>query len=114
MAKQLADPLAGITSKTTKEELIERLRSLATRVRKEDRQEKARLQVIEDRLKAKGRQRDEDLLQVIGVATGEEWTEAIEFLEEFEDEGLLPTALARFLVGGRTLMGLIENGNGGA
>lgn len=106
--KGAKDPLEGITAKTTKEELMNRLRTLATRVRKDDRAQVATLQAIEDRLRAKGTANDYDLRQVIGVATPDEWKEAVEFLEEFEDDNLLPVALARFLAGGRTLLGLME------
>lgn len=102
------DPLEGVTPKTTKDELVDRLRKAATALRKGDRQRKATLQEIEDRLRAKAAGGDNaDLMQVVGVASAAEWADAIEFLEEFEDDGLLPVALERFLVGGRTLLGLI-------
>lgn len=96
------DPLEGVKSSTTKEELMNRLRRAATELRKGDRAQKAKLSEIEARLREKGLHRPEELRQVICSATDAEWKDAIEFLEEFDD--LLPVALSRLLIGGRVLM----------
>lgn len=85
---------------------MERLRKAAAALRRQDRTTKARLQEIEDRLRAKGAVQTEDLKQVIVSATEAEWNESIEFLEEFEE--LLPVGLKRLVVGGRVLLGQIE------
>lgn len=106
----LYDPMEGVTTKTTKEELMERLRKAAAALRKTDRSQKAVLQEIEDRLRAKGAINTADLRQVIVSATDQEWNESIEFLEEFED--ILPVPLKRLVIGGRVLLGQIAEGNG--
>lgn len=102
------DPMEGVNTKTPKEELMERLRKAAAALRKQDRTKKAKLAEIEQRLREKGAQRQERLVQVIASATPDEWKEAISFLEDFEAEGLLPVSLQRLAVGGRVLLGQIE------
>src|SRR5690349_2766038 len=102
MADPVFDPTYGITDTTSREELLERLRKAATALRVGDRQKKARLQEIEDRLRAKGAANGADQLRVIATGSEAEWTEAIEFLEEFDD--LLPPMLSRLVVGGRMLL----------
>lgn len=100
------DPMDGVTSKTTKEELMERLRKAGAAIRRGDRQRKAALQEVEDRIRAKGVQPQVELQQVIVTATEDEWKQAIEFLEEFDD--LLPIPLQRLVVGGHALQGQID------
>lgn len=88
---------------------MNRLRRAAAELRKSDRQRKATLQQIEDRLRAKsGAVAEIDLRQVIVSATEDEWKESIQFLEEFETEDLLPLSLQRLAIGGRTLFQQIE------
>jgi hypothetical protein len=103
------DPLEGVTPRTTKEDLMDRLRRAGTELRKSDRRRKAALQEVEERIKAKATNQPETLRQVIVSATESEWKESIEFLEEFEDpkDGttLLPTPLQRLVVGGHVLLG---------
>ena len=105
------DPMDGVTPKTTKEDLMDRLRRAAAELRKSDRRRKASLQEVEDRIRAKAADglAPEILCQVIVSATESEWKESIEFLEEFEDpkDGttLLPTPLQRLVVGGHVLLG---------
>lgn len=105
MARKTHDLLDGITDRSTKPELMERLRDGAALLRRSDRQRKARVQEIEDRIRAKGTVNTAVLQQVIVSASDEEWKEAIEFLEEFDD--LLPISLQRLVLGGRTLLGQI-------
>lgn len=101
------DPLEGVSTKTTKEELMNRLREAAAKLRIADRTQKAKLQEIEDRLRAKSAgTAPEALRQVIVSATTEEWVTSVEFLEEFGD--LLPPPLARLVIGGRVLLGQVE------
>jgi hypothetical protein len=103
------DPLEGVTPKTTKEELMGRLKDAAAAIRKGDRQHKADLQAVEDRIRAKyaGTAHEHEVLrQVIISATTEEWKESVEFLEEFTD--LLPVPLQRLVMGGRVLLGTHE------
>lgn len=105
---EIYDPMEGVTGKTTKEDLLERLRKASAALRRNDRQQKARLQEIEERLKAKGMTQPEELRQVICSATTEEWKQTIAFLEEFENEGLLPIPLQRLAIGGRVLLNQID------
>lgn len=103
MSTAAYDPMEGVSSKTTKEELMERLRKAGAALRRVDRAHKARLQEVEDRVRAKGAREPEMLKQVIVSATEDEWKESIEFLEEFDD--LLPVPLQRLVVGGHVLLG---------
>lgn len=102
------DILDGITAKTTKEELMGRLRQAATLLRRDDRDKKKTVAEIEARLRTKGQRTSAPLQQVIVSATDAEWKESVEFLEEFNEVGLLPTPLQRMVIGGRVLM---EHGN---
>lgn len=106
MTPTVNDPLEGVTTKTTKEELMSRLKDAGALLRRLDRSGKADLQAIEDRLRAKGTKPHDDLKQVIVSATEQEWKESVEFLEEFAD--LLPTPLQRLVIGGRVLLGQHE------
>lgn len=98
------DPTEGVTVTTTKDELKERLRKAAATIRGLDRKRAHDLQEIEDRLVAK-RENMTPLMQCVFNATEEEWEDALSFLEEFEVKALLPTALERLAIGGRTLLG---------
>jgi len=109
MAKTF-DPMEGVTGKTTKEELMDRLRRAGALIRSQDRKRKADLQEIEDRLVAKGENLT-PLMQCVFNATEQEWEDALAFLEEFEVKALLPTALERLAVGGRTLLGKHQDGD---
>lgn len=102
MVTKVWDPLDGVTAKTTKEDLMDRLRKAATALRRDDRTRKASLNEIEARLRAKGSYQGADLKQVICSGTEAEWKESIEFLEEFGD--LLPAGLQRLVTGGRVLL----------
>lgn len=107
MAKaKVYDPLDGVTTKSTKDELMERLRKAAAALRRQDRESKSQLQQIEDRIRAKGAVKPETLKQAIVSATEDEWVAAVEFLEEFDD--LLPTALQRLVIGGQVLLGRVQ------
>lgn len=106
MTSKPYDPMEGVTSKSTKEDLMERLRRAAAALRRADRSQKARLQEIEERLRAKGEVTQEHLKFVIVGATEPEWQDSIEFLEEFEE--MLPIALQRQVLGGRVLLGQHE------
>lgn len=96
------DILDGITAKTTKEELMSRLRSAATMLRKGDRAKQTKLAEIEERLRNMNQSSAIELRQVIVSAPDSDWDETIKFLEEFDD--LLPTPLQRILIGGRVLL----------
>lgn len=106
MAGTIYDPMEGVSTRSTKEDLMERLRKAGAALRRQDRSKKAALQEIEDRIRAKGVRTPESLKQVIVSATEDEWKESIEFLEEFDD--LLPVPLQRLVVGGHVLLGQHE------
>lgn len=109
--EDIYDPLEGVTTKTTKEDLMDRLRKAAAVIRRQDRKKKSRLQEVEERIRAKGSVQPELLIKVICSATEEEWQATVEFLEEFEgtaSDNLLPVGLQRLVQGGRVLLGQSE------
>lgn len=69
MATPLYDPTEGVTTKTTKDDMLDRLRKAKRVINGLDRQNKVRLQEIEDRIRAKGVPNEADLRQVIVSAT---------------------------------------------
>lgn len=101
------DPLDGVNTKTGKDELMERLRKASAWIRRHENGQKKQLAEVEERLRAKGQASGdpERLKQAIISSTEEEWTELIEFLEEFED--LAPILAQRIIIGGRMLLGQI-------
>jgi len=107
--------LEGITSKTTKEELTQRLRRAATLLRKGERAKATRLQEIEERLRANVQDApDYELRQVIVNGTLDEWREMEQFLSEFHEPDkptLLPTSLQRLLIGARVMLGDVSDGS---
>lgn len=108
MATKPFDPLEGVTTKTTKDELMEILRKTAALLRRGENQKKKRLAEIEDRITKKREAAGtttQELRQAIFSMSDPEWTETIEFLEEFED--LAPVGVQRLIVGGRVLLGQI-------
>lgn len=106
MTVKAYDPLEGVSAKTTKDDLMERLRRAAALLRREENQKKKRVAEIEDRLRAKyDGQTNEPLKSAIVSQTEAEWKELVEFLEEFED--LLPVGGLRIVQGGRVLLKLI-------
>ncbi len=109
MSTIATDPLEGISEKSTKSEMLRRMNELADLVRGHEKQRTGKLAEIEDRVRAKYKPGDvPELHNVILSATIEEWADAIDFLENFED--LLPTALARVRQGGRLLLGPKDDG----
>lgn len=104
MSSTAADPLEGITEKTTKVDMLKRLNELADKLRGYERKRTGRLAEIEDRVRAKYKPGElPELHNVIISATIDEWADVIDFLEQFED--LLPLALDRVRAGGRILLG---------
>lgn len=108
MATKPFDPLEGVNTKTTRTELMDKLRKTAALLRRQDNQKKKQLAEIEDRIRAKREASgatQEELRQSIFSMTDPEWVELIEFLEEFED--LAPIGARRLIAGGRVLLGQI-------
>lgn len=101
--KEPFDPLAGVTEKTKKEDLMARLRAAAAALKSRDRAAARDLASIEARLQERYKSQDrEPLLQALVSGTKAEWVEAVDFLGEWGDH--LPAALSRILVGGQTLL----------
>ena len=102
------DYLAGIDEKTTRSELIERLKKATEANRAETVERADRLVALEKEIRSKwSGMSTEPLLQIIVQGTEAELTEALEFMSDLED--VLPATLQRLLVGSRTLL---ANGNG--
>ena len=102
------DYLAGIDSKTTRAELIQRLTSATEELRGETVAKAARLQKMEEDIRKRwAGMSTEPLLRVIVQGTEGELTESLEFMTDLED--VLPATLQRLLAGCRTL--LESNGN---
>lgn len=103
MSSTHLDPLEGITEKSPKAKMLERLNELADRLRDHGRERTGRLAEIEARVRDKYKPGElPELHNIVFTATDDEMKEAIVFLEEFED--VLPTALARLRAGGRNLL----------
>jgi len=96
----MSNLLEGITPKTTKADLMDRLRKGARKLAGYEDERVGRMQEIEERVRATHKSPD-DLRQLIVLATNDEWKETLEFLNEFED--CLPSPLARFREGVRVL-----------
>lgn len=94
--------LEGITERTTKADMLKRLREGAKKLAGYEDQRVARMQEIEEKVRAS--LKPVTLKKVIITSTPEEWKDAAAFLEEFE--GYLPSALARIQEGAREAAGL--------
>lgn len=99
------DYLAGVTQKTSKAELIDRLEKATEVIREQHRNEASRLRQIEQRVRrtwAGRKWTGGDLMQVIVQGSEDELKEAVEFMADLED--VLPPTLQRLLIGARTLI----------
>lgn len=98
----MTDLLDGISEKTTKAVLLDRLRQAARKLAGFEDEKVGRLQEIEERVRAKYAGRDNNLKQIMVSSSVEEWKEAVDFLDNFDD--LLPPALARMNEGAKVLL----------
>lgn len=89
--------LEGITPKTTKSELMQRLRDAAKTIAAQEDEKVARMQEIEEKVRAS--LKPVELVTVMISSTQEEWSEAVDFLENFD--GYLPSSLARVREGAK-------------
>lgn len=99
------DPLAGITTKTTRPQLMERLKELAKRVQQtpDTASSTHSFDEVKKRVKAKGTPGVTTNYQtVIVLATDQEWGDTSNFLKEFD--GFLPAPLQRLLTGWEALV----------
>lgn len=107
MAKKTSPPgpqediLAGITEKSTKAELLSKLREAARRLAGREDDRIARMQELEERVRAKFAGNTPDLRSVTIMGTPEEYTEMVDFLENFED--IMPVAMHRILAGAKSV-----------
>jgi transcriptional/translational regulatory protein YebC/TACO1 len=94
--------------------MLKKLRELADLLHKRDTQladkqaalddeRLAKMQEIEERIRAAFQPRDINLRSVTLMSTEEEFTELIDFLENFED--IMPVAMHRLLLGARAATG---------
>ncbi len=98
----MTEVLEGVTAKTTKDELLKRLRSAARKLAGYEDERVKRMQEIEEKVRAS--LKPVTLKTVMCTSTPDEWRAAAEFLGEFE--GYLPSALARIQEGAREASGL--------
>jgi hypothetical protein len=89
--------LEGISQKTTKADLLDRLRKAAKAIAGYEDAAAKRMQEIEERVRAS--LKPVTLITVMCSSTPEEWKEAVDFLENFE--GYLPSSLARIREGAK-------------
>jgi hypothetical protein len=89
--------LEGISTKTTKADLLDRLRKAASKIAGYEDQDAKRMQEIEEKVRASIK--PVTLITVMCSSTPEEWAEAVDFLENFE--GFLPSSLARIREGAK-------------
>lgn len=89
--------LEGVTPKTTKADLMKRLRDAAKKIAGYEDQNAAKMQEIEERVRAS--LKPVELRTVMISSTPEEWGEAVDFLENFD--GYLPSSLARVREGAK-------------
>lgn len=89
--------LEGVTEKTTKADLLKRLRQAAKKLAGYEDERVARMQEIEEKVRAS--LKPVTLRTVMISSTPEEWQEAVDFLENFD--GFLPSWLARVREGAR-------------
>lgn len=93
----MTEVLEGITQKTTKAELMDRLRKAAKRLGVLEDENVKKMQEIEERVRATIK--PVTLITVMCSSTPEEWKEAVDFLENFD--GYLPSSLARIREGAK-------------
>lgn len=102
----IQDPVEGVTTRTTKDEMLGRLRqaskdllTLKSKLSKQETTRLDRLQEIEQRVQKKYASRPTTTVQnVIVSGTVEELTDTAEFLDEFGRE-ILPVMLQRLSIG---------------
>lgn len=92
------DPMDGITTRTKKEDLLERIKKLGDVLHGLRSERLTEIQQLEQRIRAKYKPNQfPQLKRVILASTEAELDEAYEFLKDFEE--LMPPALQRFHAG---------------
>lgn len=93
----MSDVLEGITTKTTKADLMSRLRKAAKAIAGYEDEHVRRMQEIEEKVRAE--LKPVQLKTVMCSSTPDEWAEAADFLDNFD--GYLPSSLARVREGAK-------------
>lgn len=89
--------LEGVTPKTTKADLLSRLRKAAKQLAGYEDENAAKMQEIEERVR--GSLKPVTVKTVMCSSTPEEWKEVVDFLDNFED--YLPSSLVRIREGAK-------------
>ena len=89
--------LEGVTPKTTKADLLDRLRKAAKKIAGFEDERAAKMQEIEEKVRAS--LKPVSVKTVMVSSTPDEWTEVVYFLENFE--GYLPASLVRLREGAK-------------
>lgn len=92
----MTDLMEGITSKTKKDDLVERLKEAGRRLGRYEKTEKTQMRAIEKRVREANR-RPEELRQIVLLGTRDDWKETLDFLNQWGD--YLPPSLARLREG---------------
>jgi hypothetical protein len=95
--------LDDIDERTPRAKLYAKLRELAAIVSKKDDEKLKRFQKLEEDVRRRYAGKQLNLVQVIATSTDEEWGDAVDFMENFDD--VLPVALFRVYDGARSALG---------
>lgn len=89
--------LEGVTAKTTKDDLLKRLRKAAKLIAGYEDENVARMAEIEEKVRASIK--PVTVKTVMCSSTPEEWSEVVDFLDNFD--GYLPSSLVRIREGAK-------------
>lgn len=89
--------LEGVTAKTTKDDLLKRLRKAAKLIAGYEDEHVARMQEIEEKVRAS--LKPVEVKTVMCSSTAEEWGDVVDFLDNFD--GYLPSSLVRIREGAK-------------
>lgn len=89
--------LEGVTAKTTKDDLLKRLRKAAKLIAGYEDENVARMAEIEEKVRASIK--PVTVKTVMCSSTPEEWNEVVDFLDNFD--GYLPSSLVRIREGAK-------------
>ena len=93
------DLLADVTAKTTKAQLLGKLREAVRRLHGREDERVGRMQELEEKVRARFTGVEPDIRSVTVMCTPEEFVEMSDFLDNFED--IMPMALHRLQAGAK-------------
>jgi hypothetical protein len=99
----VSEIIEGVSATSPRDVLFGKIRELNSKLFAKQDARLAELQRIEEDVKRKFSNRNENLLQIISTSTEKEWHDGLDFLSNFED--YLPVALYRVYDGARTALG---------